>query len=326
MKHTSTLGLLLTLSSVVACAPVDDLDGHSTASIVSGNSASQFQWQRAALVIGTSGQYCTATIIGSRHLLTASHCRFSGGNATAYFYTSAAQVDLSLARPVAGVLLDEGVRPSLSDFTASDGDFADFAVLALSSDIPSTSRVATMAWSYPGSDATGIRVGAGRHDDEVNPAFSLETNDDETHSSSDDGGSFHTKRNETNNGDSGGAFYLQGTSHLLGVLYGSEVVGLTRRNLYTSVPAHLVTVLRMMNYTGSYTITQGGGVPQSYLGRFSAESERACRYACDHANGCRAFSFAPNVASPGSDGQCYLRESSTDAVLPWPNTVTGVRQ
>ncbi|WP_437940402.1 hypothetical protein [Sorangium sp. So ce341] len=49
-----------------------------------------------------------------------------------------------------------GVDASDGDFTDVHGKFADIAVVRLTSSIPSTSAVATMAWSYPsGGDDWG---------------------------------------------------------------------------------------------------------------------------------------------------------------------------
>lgn len=293
-----------------------------TQAIESGNPASEFQWQRAAFVSGFNGSACTATIIGPRHLLTAAHCGFTSHEARAYFYTQSATRNSSLSRLVTDVERATGVTST--DLIASNGDFADFAVLTLDSDIPSSSRVATMAWSYPGKDATGLRVGAGRHDDEANPAHALETNDDETLSNLDNEGFFHTRRQEANPGDSGGPFYV--SSRVLGVLYGSHYVFPASRNRYTSVPEHLATILSRMGYAGAYTVSTSGGIPATALDTLYASSERVCRYACDNTNGCNAFSWVP-AGSPWTlyGSRCFLRASGGGSVTPAPGTITGVK-
>lgn len=323
--RTTTLGLLLAI--LAACAPVDDAPGGAALAITNGNPASEFQRQRAAFVVG-SGRTCTATIVGQRHLLTAAHCRFSPGAAALFYNGSSAAVDASLARSVSTVAVAPGVSAAVGDLTETDGDFADYAVLTLSADIPATSRIASMALSYPGYGAEGARVGAGSHDGENNPARALETNSDTTITESDARGDFFTFANEANPGDSGGAFYHLGA--LLGVLYGADVTVNPRPvplpwfgNRYASVRDHLPTILRLMNYRGPFATFPGGGIPSSVERSLLTSSELVCRYACEQSNTCRGYSWVPSFPAPHAT--CFLRNTTTGTVAQMPGALSGTK-
>ncbi len=335
------LGLGLALSSVTACAPVDDDNtGSDPGHLRDSNSASLPQRQRAALVSG-GGRRCTATIIGPRHVLTAASCRFEP-NALVRFYTNtSAEFDLSIEGRVEAVLLPSGVNPGATppDVTDSSGNFADYAVLRLRQDIPTTSRVAVMEWLYPGDDARGVRVGAGNHYGEFNPAGELRTNNDETASNGDNSGSFLTKAAETDVRDEGGPFYLSAGSRVLGVFSrvfeyqiprvtsGGVTSQTVRQDQYTSVPRHLASILSRIDYRGPFTVTTTGGVPVSFFESFPHSSAVVCRYACEHTSLCRAYSWVPGGQTAHPTATCYLREFSTGAVTPVvAGSVTGVRQ
>ena len=326
------LGLGLALSSVTACAPVDDDNtGGGSQSITGGNLAAEWQRRRAAKISG-----CTATIIGPRHLLTASHCRPSVGDTVRFYTATSTETDSTLSRTVDQVRLPSGVNPTSNpdpawaDYTDTSNDFADIAVVRLSAAVPSTAVVATMAWLYPGANYNGLKVGAGRHNDAANPSASLLTIDDVTRTASDNEGFFHTEREQVDPGDSGGPFYRNNSGstnrHVLGVLYGTWF-DWGFRNRYTSVAQHLDFILDAMGYTGPFTVSMSGGKPTSPMASFATNSEKVCRYACENTTNCRAFSWVPVqtfpvVVSP----TCYLREFSTGSVTPVAGSVTGVRQ
>ena len=196
-----------------------DEDDDVTPRIKDGAAASL--WARARMA---SLGNCTATIIGPRHLLTAAHCTPSAGE-TAVFYTSTSlgyvPVDFDVRRTIESVSYPPGVLPTIKDYTDNNGKFADLAVLRLSSNIPSTSAVATMAWIYPsGGDDWGTKVGAGNHDGGTNDDLDLRSTPDQTYSDNDDDGHFLTENAQVDGGDSGGAFFY--SNRLLGALFGDD--------------------------------------------------------------------------------------------------------
>jgi hypothetical protein len=303
------LSLTLTLTAL-GCADMPDgvMDssenvGEAQGAIQNGTAANL--WTRARVAsIGN----CTATIIGRRHLLTASHCVPAVGNG-AYFYTSAdldyAPVNWNTARTIDAVYYRSGVDAPNGDYTDSYGNFADIAVVRLSSDIPSTSAAATMAWSYPsGGDDWGSKVGCGNHDGGSNGDDDLRSVPDQTYSDNDGDGHFLTENEQTNPGDSGGPFFY--SNRVLGVLYG-DVFEWEMRNKYTSVQAHLHWILTAMGYTFPGTTSSGVIVNGTTSSNLFTSSSQECSYICDKTSSCVAFNYLPwNVLS-----SCQLKSSNT---------------
>lgn len=254
--------------------------------IQNGDAASL--WTRARMA---SLGNCTATIIGTRHLLTASHCLPQQGN-SACFYTTTAPDYVpvsSVCRTIDAVYYPPGVNASTGDYNDSDGDFADIALVRLASNIPSTSAVATMAWLYPsGGDDWGTKVGAGSHDGISNGDRDLRGVGDWTYSDNDNDGHFLTENEQTNPGDSGGAFFY--SNRLLGVLYG-DVFEWEYRNKYTSVQKQLSWILSSMGYTFSGSTSSNTMVSGNVLSSLYTNTSRECSYICDRTSGCAAFNY-----------------------------------
>ncbi len=290
------LSLCAPLLALPSCAPVDDAPASGAQPIINGTVATSWMWKRAARISG-----CSATIIASQYLLTASHCQPVVGGAVR-FYTSATANPTS--HSITSVAYPLGVNPASGDYQDTGDQFADIAVVRLNNPIPSTSVVAEIARTYPGNDAYGYDVGSGRHDGLDNPDRELRYHSDTTYSSNPGDGHFLNNNVWTNPGDSGGPFYYGG--RVTGVLYG-YVFEWLYRNKYTNIPYHRVWVLDAINYSGPFNkYTNSLASSGSVIETFQAASQRECAYACEWNSSCRAWSYYPVVNS----ALCYLRDAS----------------
>jgi hypothetical protein len=294
---------ILMMGLLAGCVS-DELDteelsyGETEQSIEDGILASSFQWGRAVRL-----KNCTGTLISPDTVLTALHCRPMVGD-NVQFWTSA--TTFGGLRTVSQVIIPSGtaILPlGQYDYTDSSDNHADIAVLRLSS--PVLRATATMAWVYPGSDKIGQKVGNGYHEESITFGTQLRQRSDYTHGNSEDG-EFFTNQHGTNNGDSGGPFYV--SSKLVGVLTGGKW-DLVWRGWHTSVSHHLDFILNAMDYTWSGTTSNNVARTGELISTFFYRSHQICRYACDRTSSCEAYTWM----DLGVIRQCNLLSSVTGA-------------
>jgi hypothetical protein len=326
--RTSSRALLLSTLTLAAfgCADVPDevVDpsedvGEAQGEIQNGTAPDLWTRARVASLDNCTLGKCTATIIGPRHLLTAARCAPEKGG-HAIFYTSNnpdyVAADGSTARTIDAVSYPPGVDVLAGDYTDVNGKFADIAVVRLSSNIPATSAVATLAWSYPsGGDDWGLKVGAGRHNGYMNDDADLRGVPDQTYSDNGSGGHFLTENAQNNVGDAGGPFFY--SNRVLGALSGT-VFEWEYRDKYTSVPLHLDWILKTIGYTFPGTTTSNVSVLGGLSSIYFTSSSKVCSYICDKTSSCVAFTYTPTF------GQCELKNSNSGS-FSFPGATSGVK-
>ena len=261
--------------------------------------ASQFQYERAIKTAKDLNGGCTATRIGGRFALTAAHClentmRAEVGQEVEFYRYGAfnpsgqAKIEQRWARP--------GVNPDAcfddQDNCYDDqGYFADIALLRLSANTESDLEFpqATLAWTYPGADVDGKVVGNGEHNGIDNPNASLRQANGELDWSDDVNGMFETDEAETDDGDSGGPFYV-GTK-VVGVLAGAYEYFPDTYGRYTSVPFYIHWLLTKTGYEWRGQPPQAETIFVGDVIESSTNSHLACQYACEKTTACEAYNW-----------------------------------
>lgn len=309
MNHSGLARVTSLLALLVGCVTDPELDTLDAEEhwIENGALASSFQVGRAAQLSRERVAYCSATQIDADSVLTALHCMPALGDTVA-FWTSPTTLS-ETTRTVVEVILPKGTGFDFDtgqiDDIDSYGDRADLAVLRLS--LPMRRSSATLAWHYPGHFWPGAKVGSGQHEDVLEAGVELRQRWDFTHGGDADG-VFRTNVGLTNDGDSGGPFYVQ--DEVVGVLIGSKYDPEAEvwRGLHTSVPHHLDFILAAMDYQWPFgpldfgLIRGGDAIEISMYG-----SRDVCSYACAKTSECVAFTYYG-----GGFSQCWLLGTVND--------------
>lgn len=289
--------------------------GTASSAIIDGQPAQVWMQQRA-VAVSTGG--CTGTIISTKHVITAAHCKPVAGSTTVRFYNGST-IPSGPSVGVASVALRPGVDPFDDDLTDVNGDFADIAILTLTKTIPATSAKSPLAIFYPGSDGVGVQVGRGNHDGITNTTAELRFATNGLYSDDNSVGFFYTNDDRVNPGDSGGPLYTNG--ELQGDLWGYWYVAFAFRNKYTAVSYHLPWILSTIGFTGTFSQTfsnlvMGGNTLQT----IGTSDLATCRLACMQNSSCFGYAFQPSPVS-----LCSLRRDHQGTDMNWSGAVSGIR-
>jgi len=243
------------------------------------------------VAVAIAGNRCSATVIDRSHALSALHCGWQPGEPL-FRYATAAGTDPDLEHTVTTVAHRPGTQWSASgtqDWTDVNGDFADIVVLTFSPPLTGLfSFSAQLAWKFPDAGTPGVKVGAGRHDDESNPTRKLLAVNDTQESSDDSGGGFHTGHLRFDARDDGGPFYVN-TYQILGTLTGTVNDPFHAR--YTSVPHFHTWILGAMGFVWQGEPIENGVYRSGYGLEIFESSGTTCKYACTRHIDCVAFNY-----------------------------------
>jgi hypothetical protein len=277
-------------------------------------------------------RHCTGTLISSRYVITSIWCDGATGDHVR-FYLGSPVADTSTAntRTVSSERLATDVHlvippwgdNSSWDYEDGNGKFAELRIVHLNAAAPAGAVPITLAWAYPGSDASGRKVGAGEHDGSENDFGFLRTKLDTTRSSNDSDSAFLTNHQDTNDGDTGGGFVY--TGRLLGV-FSKGVYDWGDRAKYNSVPYRLNWILGSMYYAWpGVAPVAGRRLSGARLTTIPTTSHQVCQYACERTTYCLAYNFQTAVLNqPTANPTCELL-SVTDGSFGNTYTTSALR-
>jgi hypothetical protein len=276
-------------------------------------------WSRHEL----GNRYCTGTIVGARHVITAAHCAPKTGHLVR-FYDGAHVRAPSESRVITRIYKRARVnpienhpdwdlfRPSSWNWDSGmfdeNGKWADLLVLELDREIPSYAWAADLPLSYIGNGAqssAGYQVGSGLHNDAANDAALLKWRTSKVYSSDDNDGHMLVDSSDVNSGDSGGPYYTLTNGRLVvhGALTGTRFEW-AARSKYTSVAKHVTWILHAMGVTAPQANVDRGGTPYAVL---SSTSALDCALKCAQDARCKAYTYV------GAWRQCLPTDGSGQA-------------
>lgn len=308
-----------------APAAVEKSTATTSSAITGGTFATAFGREHAAVVenfgTGNRGLFtsCSAVVVGKRHVLTSATCKVVPGDGRVRFYKTENNYPTEDTSPwfapdftlVTNVAIKTGVHPTVGLLNDSLGNFADFAVLTLSKDIPWSSSPATIDLSYPGAGKYGMQLGSGLDGPDgldQNTSLELRMTMNAFWSSSNSSGYFRMDDYLTNSGDEGGPVY-----------YNTKLEGvLSSEDKYTSTAFHIQYILDAIQYAGSSfklpNTVLGGGTVLSMTFRPSA---RVCEYSCDTNTACHGYTFMGSL--------CTLRSALSNDTSTVSGAISGIR-
>jgi len=252
------------------------------------------------------------TIIGPRHVLTTSKHWLAPG-LTVKFYNGA--LPSGVTRTVSRIYAPYSVDSY--DYLDTDGKWAAYMVLELSSNIPAGYTPARLPTSWPGSARAMVQVGAGSHDGIVNPENVMRYRSTNSYSASNANGHVLLEA-AIDNGDQGGPVYDAYANDLLvhGVAH-DNVFEWATRGMYISTAYHFWDIAKAVGLTKEDNVNRSG----SDYAQTDYTLQIDCAARCLADTKCKAYTLttlAPNGSTDPVRGRCFLKDG-----VPGPTGAPG---